>query len=249
MNRAGLIFFNLIYYPVFIIMSLIVIALLTVCVAGVSVFLGRRGTMKLYRRAIAWYAHVIVLCFFPFIRVKYEDRSKDDGSRAYIFVANHRSFVDSYLTCFLPYEGVLIVNKWPFHIPVLGIYARFAGYMNINKMAPETFFGKAMKFIREDVSMVFFPEGTRATGRKMGRFHGAAFRLALLSQLPVVPLCISGTEKILPKGSLLIRPGTLTIRRMAAIQWEDYKTFTAFAFKNRVHNIVRKELESMEGAS
>ena len=81
----------------------------------------------------------------------------------------------------------------------------------------------------------------------MGSFHGAAFRLALASKASVVPLCISGNENIPPKGSLLLRPGNIRVRRLPAITWEEYRDLNAYAFKNRVWNIIDQELCRMEG--
>jgi 1-acyl-sn-glycerol-3-phosphate acyltransferase len=62
----------------------------------------------------------------------------------------------------------------------------------------------------------------------------------------VVPLCISGNENIPPKGSLLLRPGTIRVRRLSAITWDEYKGLNAFAFKNRVRKVIDHELSVME---
>ena len=113
-------------------------------------------------------------------------------------------------------------------------------------MSPGQFTEKATRLLNEGVSIIFFPEGTRSASLKMGSFHGAAFRLALASKASVVPLCISGNENIPPKGSLLMRPGTIRVRRLPAIPWDEYKDLTAFAFKNRVWRIIDRELAAME---
>jgi 1-acyl-sn-glycerol-3-phosphate acyltransferase len=113
-------------------------------------------------------------------------------------------------------------------------------------MDPDQFMEKATKLLSEGVSIIFFPEGTRSTSRTMGSFHGAAFRLALKSKASVVPLCISGSENIPPKGSPLLRPGTIRVRRLPSIAWDEYKDLNAFAFKNRVWHIIDDELSVME---
>ena len=110
---------------------------------------------------------------------------------------------------------VQIVNVWPFRIPVLGLYAKFSGYLNIRMMSQEEFLAQATKLLVDGVSIIFFPEGTRSASRTMGSFHGAAFRLALESKAAVVPLCITGNENIPPKGSLLLRPGTIRVPQIA----------------------------------
>jgi len=146
----------------------------------------------------------------------------------------------------LPVEGVQVVNIWPFRIPVIGFFARKAGYLNIRMMPSEEFFGNALELLREKVSIIFFPEGTRSGNRNIGNFHGSAFRLALKSKAPVVPLCISGSENIPPKGSLLLRPGTIRIRRLPAITWNEYKEMSVFTFKNRIREMIGRELALME---
>jgi 1-acyl-sn-glycerol-3-phosphate acyltransferase len=186
---------------------------------------------------------------YPFIKLRYEVHAKNDPPEPYIFVCNHRAASDAFLMCVLPHEAVQVVNIWPFRIPVIGFYARLAGYLNINMMAPELFLEKAAKLLRDGVSIVFFPEGTRSAGRGMGNFRGAAFRLARQTQVPIVPLCISGNENIPPRGSLLLRPGIIRVRRLPAIPWTDFKDLTVFVFKNRVREIIRTELELMENAS
>ena len=113
-------------------------------------------------------------------------------------------------------------------------------------MMPEDFNEKAAALLDEGASIIFFPEGTRSGNGAMGPFHGAAFRLALKSKAPIVPLCISGNENIPPKGSLLLRPGTIRVRRLPAILWEDYKDMNVFSLKNRVREIIGKELSLME---
>ncbi len=238
---------NAYFYTFFLIVSTLGVAVLTLIVAFTRLFLSGRKTMKRFRRAINWYGTIITSIPYPFIRVKFEDRSGIERTTGSIFVCNHRSTSDAYLISVLPVELVQIVNIWPFRIPILGFYARLAGYINIRMMPHEEFLEMAAKLLADGVSIVFFPEGTRSASRKMGSFHGAAFRLALESKAPVVPLCISGTENIPPKGSLMLRPGTIRIRTMPAIRWNEYKNLNAFAFKNRVWRMIDSELKTMEG--
>jgi 1-acyl-sn-glycerol-3-phosphate acyltransferase len=234
------------FYTFFFLFSAIVIPALTLMVAITRIFLSHRRTMKRFRRAISWYGIIITSIPYPFIKLRYEDLGKSGAKEPYIFVCNHRAASDAFLMCVLPHECVQIVNVWPFRIPVLGLYARFSGYLNIRMMSHEQFMAQAKKMLTDGVSIIFFPEGTRSTNRTMGSFHGAAFRLALESKAALVPLCITGNENIPPKGSLLLRPGTIRVRRLPAITWDEYKDLNAFAFKNRVWHIINTELSAME---
>lgn len=250
-SRFKLYLLNLYFYSLFILLSATVIPTLTMYVFFSGLILpSRRETMRRFRRAISWYGMVIITCPYPFIKIRYENNinhEKNEPGEPYIFVCNHRSASDAYLMGILPHELVQIVNLWPFRIPVLGMYAKLAGYLNIRMMRPEEFKQSASHLLREGVSIVFFPEGTRSTSRKMGSFHGSAFRLALATKIPIVPLCISGSENIPPKGSSLLRSGTINIRRLPAITWDEYKDLNAFTLKNRVWKIMDHELSTMDG--
>lgn len=249
MKRVGLHLFNFYFYTMFILFSAAGIPVLTLFVAVTRIFMSHRRTMKRFRRAISWYGLLITAIPYPFIKLRYEDRAAGEKSGPFIFVANHRSASDAFLMCVLPHEAIQIVNIWPFRIPILGLYAKFSGYLNIRMMSHERFVEKAKKLLSDGVSIIFFPEGTRSKSRTMGAFHSAAFRLALESKAAVAPLCISGNENIPPKGSLLLRPGTIRVRRLPAIAWEEYKDLNAFTFKNRVWHIIDKELTAMESSA
>jgi 1-acyl-sn-glycerol-3-phosphate acyltransferase len=246
LDRLKLYLLNLYFYTFFILLSSIAIPALTLFVAISRLFTTHRRTMQRFRRAISWYGRIITAMPYPFIRLRYENHAKEGPREPYIFVSNHRAASDAFLMCVLPHVCVQIVNVWPFRIPVLGLYAKFSGYLNIRMMSHEQFMEKATKLLSEGVSIIFFPEGTRSASRKMGSFHGAAFRLALETKTPVVPLCITGNENIPPKGSLLLRPGTIRVRRLPTITWDEYKDLSAFAFKNRVWHIIDRELSVME---
>lgn len=249
MATVRLVLLNLYFYTVFLALSSLVIPALAVLVAVWRIFHSHRSTMRRFRRAISLYGTLVTRIAFPVIRLRYEDRGGGDGREGAIFVANHRSASDAFLMCVLPVELVQVVNTWPFRIPVLGFFAKWSGYLNVKRMEPEEFFDRAGRLLREGVSVVFFPEGTRSGSRTLGNFHGSAFRLALQERAPIVPLCISGTENIPRKGTLTLRPGTVRVRRLPALRWEEFSGLTAYALKNRVKSIIQKELDRMESAA
>jgi 1-acyl-sn-glycerol-3-phosphate acyltransferase len=249
-GRFGLYLLNIYFYTLFVLVSATVIPLLTLYVVCMGLLIpSRRRTMRRFRRAINWYGLAVIACPYPFIKLHYEHDSENAPDAPCIFVCNHRSASDAYLMGVLPEELVQIVNIWPFRIPVLGIYAKLAGYLNIRMMPPDEFMQTAAGLVREGVSIVFFPEGTRSPDLKMGSFHGSAFRLALETRAAIVPICISGSENTPPKGSPLLLPGVVRVRRLPAVTWDQYKDLTAFALKNRVWKILDHELSTMETES
>jgi 1-acyl-sn-glycerol-3-phosphate acyltransferase len=238
---------NIAFYLSFIIFSAIAIPLLTLLVAITALFSSRRKTMKRFRRAISWYGIFIIrVLAFPFVRIHYKDYEKDvPYTGGYIFVCNHRSASDPFLMACLPYEIVQVVNIWPFRIPVLGIYARWAGYLSVREMPFEEFSQKAVGLLRQGISIAVFPEGTRSGGPEMGQFHGAVFRVAIKARCPVVPVCIMGNENI-PSRNFVMYPGTIKIHKLPALCWEDYKDMSPFKLKNRVRELISQHIERIE---
>lgn len=245
-QRLMLYLFNGYFYTVFLLSGATLIPLFTLYVAVTRLFTSHRAAMKRFRRAMVWWGKVVALIPWPFIRLEYELVGVNDTARPFIFVCNHRSAVDAFLMGVLPHEFVEIVNDWPFRIPVLGFFAKYAAFLNIRNMDRDDFTRKATTLLREGVSIVFFPEGTRSVGRQMGNFHGTAFRLALETGVSLVPICISGNEIVMPKGSPLLHPGTIRVRQLPPVTQADYAGLTPFTLKTRVREIIEQELALME---
>lgn len=204
--------------------------------------------MKRLRRAISWFGAVVIrVCPYPFVRLEVKDLSKKDTHGPYIFICNHRSASDPFLIASLPYEIIQVVNTWPFKLPVLGIVARLAGYLSVKDMPFEDFFLKTSVLLEEGVSIAAFPEGTRSRDNKVGQFYSAIFRVALAKRAPLVPLCITGNEKIPAVGSPYLAPGLIKIHRLEAVTFNEYKGFTPYKLKNYLRDIIIKETILMDG--
>ncbi len=243
------IYLNLYFYTFFVVFSAVSIPVLTLIVALSAIFISRHQVMRLFRRFISLYGRVVVRLPFPFIKVYYSPGNENDSPGPFIFVCNHRSVADAFLISCLPFEVVQVVDMWPFHIPVLGRYAKLAGYLNIKAISHEEFLEEALQLLKGGTSIVFFPEGTRSVNREIGTFHSTAFRLALQSQAPVIPICLSGTEQVLPKGSRMLSPGKIRVKGLSAINWQAVKDLSAYSFKNMVRGIIHDELAVMEQTS
>lgn len=242
-------FLNLSFYSLLIPFSLSAVPVLALFIAVQAPFVGHRRAMQLFRMAIRWYGRgVIYVLPFPWVRVRFEDHSRGAIPQPCLVICNHRSASDPFLMGALPfYNGVQIVNKWPFKLPLWGPMARWAGYLSINDMEPGEFFRRASALLRDGISLLAFPEGTRARSVEMGPFHGAMFRLALETGTPILPLCISGNEAIPPRGTLLLNPGRIVLRCLPPVTRDEYRDLTAFQLKNKVRDLISRELAVMEG--
>ena len=238
---------NLIFYPFFIILTLTALVNLGSLILLLVLFLPKRKILKLIRHAIRWYGAVIIRILpFPFIRLDYKNFDTLNPAGPYLFVCNHRAASDPFFMAVFPYEIVQIVNIWPFRLPALGIIAKMAGYLSVREMPYAKFADKTTELIAEGVSIAAFPEGTRSRNKSVGQFHSAIFRTALDTHAAIVPVCITGNEKVPPIGSGFLQPGLVKIHRLPALIWEEYKTFSAFKLKNYVREIIAKEVETMD---
>ena len=164
-----------------------------------------------------------------------------------IITPNHQSVFDPYcIGAWVHYNIVFVVNNWPFSIPLYGPCMRKAGYLNAEKMHGAMLLEHAKKQLEQGVSIIIFPEGTRSTTGQLQRFHPGAFKLAMQTGVPVVPLCIQGLGCFLPKGEWLLRPGPITITALAPVYPKNIPPIqetgiTPAAFMRR---LVKKQLQA-----
>jgi 1-acyl-sn-glycerol-3-phosphate acyltransferase len=238
---------NFLFYPFFIIFSLIAFINLGSLTILLALFLPKRRIFRFLRQAIRWYGAVIIRILpFPLIRLDYKNFGLNDPTGPYLFVCNHRAASDPFLMAVFPYEIVQVVNIWPFRLPALGIIAKIAGYLSVREMPYAKFSAKTAQLISEGVSIAAFPEGTRSRNKSVGQFHSAIFRTAIDTHAAVVPVCITGNESVPPIGSAFLRPAIIKIHRLPAITYEQYRDFNAFKLKNYVRDIIAKEVEMMD---
>jgi 1-acyl-sn-glycerol-3-phosphate acyltransferase len=235
MKRLKLVWLNVSFYVLFLSFSLVGIPLLALSVAAIAPFVSRRATLRRVRRAISWYGKVVIFILpYPWIRIQYRSRLPRAEAGPFIFVCNHLSASDPFLMGCLPYECVQIVKDWPMRLPVLGIAARLAGYLSIHEMAVEDFYRLGAQLLRDGVSIISFPEGTRSVSGTMGPFHSAIFHLAVQARVPIVPICIHGNHEIPARGTLRLRPGLIKVHVLPAISEEAYRGLNPFQLKSRV---------------
>jgi len=204
----------------------------------------RRGDW-LIRRIISNYGTAVIHSGWPLVRVKYVDRAPGEKP-PFVFVSNHRSASDAFVMAFIPLECVQMLNIWPSRVPLINYLSRTAGYLRVREMPFDDFLAQGSRLLSQGVSIIAFPEGTRSGSKKMGPFHGSAFRLAQHNGVKICPLAISGSENIPRRGSLVMHPGQIVMTKLPAVTPEQYHDLTAFALKNRVRDVIGRHLESQD---
>ena len=186
-------------------------------------------------------------------RVKVNGLNNIPGKTPVIFVSNHQSNFDIPLIIgYLPGSFRFIVKQEYFKTPIIGPYTRWSGHLSIDrKVGTEAM--KTLKMAAELVesgkSIIIFPEGTRSSDGKLGRFKRGGFALAFETGIPIVPLAISGTYKIMKRGSFLLWPGKVTLNvgkpihiKAGKPNKEIYRSTTEFVRQKIEEMMVKEEV-------
>ena len=133
-----------------------------------------------------------------------------------VVVANHASYLDGVvLKAALPARFSFVIKKEVSRVPLAGFVLRRIGSEFVdrfNRHAGGLDARRLIKAADAGQALAFFPEGTFLEEPGLGKFHTGAFAIAARAELPIVPLAIRGTRRILPSGRFLPRPGRIYIQ-------------------------------------
>lgn len=151
------------------------------------------------------------------VRVKTEGIRKIDRGGSYVFVANHASYMDTpVVLSHIPVQFRFLAKKGLFQIPFLGTHLAQAGHIPVPREDPRASvrtLARAARIVREkSVSVLIFPEGGRTEDGELQPFKDGAAYIAIKSGVPLVPVAIGGTRKILAMHSATFRRGRVTLR-------------------------------------
>lgn len=191
------------------------------------------------------FGSLLVRISWPLIRIKCEGKENITSNLPCVVIVNHRSTADIFLSAFFtPGNTVVFVRSWPFKLWLIGWFMRRAGYIDVEKMNPNTFFKEeGRELFNRGVSFLFFPEGHRSRDGRLQPFRSGAFMTAVEFNLPVVPVCMTGTEKFLPMNDHLIRPAGINIDILPAVHPSSFpEEKRALKLKKHVESLVREHL-------
>ena len=138
-----------------------------------------------------------------------------------VVVANHASYIDGILlNGYLPARFGFVIKGEMRDIPVVHFLLRRSGSKFVERKETTGSSRDARQLVKAaqgGESLGFFPEGTFILEPGIGRFRPGAFVAAVKGEMPVVPIAISGSRKMLPSGKLLPRPSDLVIDILPAI--------------------------------
>jgi 1-acyl-sn-glycerol-3-phosphate acyltransferase len=171
-----------------------------------------RGGRTQHRLARQWGRMLLAVSF---ARTTVAGAEILDPEASYVLVANHSSYMDiPVLYSALPLELRFFAKKVLFSIPLMGWHLKRAGHLPVvrgDARASLKSMSEGAKLIRErGISVLLFPEGGRTeTGIRPFK-EGAAY-IAIKAGVPIVPVGLVNTRKLLPMHSLLLRPANIAV--------------------------------------
>jgi 1-acyl-sn-glycerol-3-phosphate acyltransferase len=181
------------------------------------------------------------------VRLDVEGLETVDWQRPYLIAANHRSFLDiPILFRGLPQNLRFLVKSELRHLPFLGWYIKAMGMVFVDRRDRSRGLEgvrQASEIARAGQTLVVFPEGTRSKDGRLQKLKTGGLLAAIQSGLPVLPVAITGDEKVLPTGPYRARAGRARLRIGRPIET------TAFGPEDRhiLADAVRTQLEELLG--
>ena len=225
-----------------VILSTFVFGVLAVAVS----FFSRNGdavhhVARFWGRSILWAGGV---------RTETSGHCADLQRRSFIYMSNHQSNFDiPVLYGALPVQFRWLAKAELFKIPVFGQGMRGAGYISIDRSNRQSAFqslARAAESIRNGTSIMIFPEGTRSRDGDLQAFKKGGFVMAVDAGVPIVPVVISGTHAVMPKGSFLVRRRRVRVYLGTPIATSDFTRKTKDDLMAKVRSAMLEMLSASE---
>jgi 1-acyl-sn-glycerol-3-phosphate acyltransferase len=194
-------------------------------------------TGELQHWCARWWCRLVAWTIFARIHVHGVEHVR--RGRPYVYMANHASLIDTpALFAYLPYQFRIMAKKSLFNVPFMGWHLRTAGHFPIDHGNPRktaTSLRRVIEGVKRGRSLAVFPEGSRTEDGQLQAFEAGGFKIALKAGVPIVPVTIRGTFKMLPRTSLAPRPGRVDVIISEPIETRDYneKTLPALIERTR----------------
>jgi len=181
----------------------------------------------------------------PFWKVHYSGKKNIKRGKPYIIICNHQSMLDICLIYELPLYFKWVSKKEALRIPMVGQALWFHRDILINRgegASVKQMIKKAQAFLKDNISISIFPEGTRTQDGKIHPFKEGAFLLARLTKTAILPIVIDGTFDVMPKNSYAVkRKKTFYMNILPEITADEVARTPVKDMAEKLHNLMLSE--------
>jgi len=144
----------------------------------------------------------------PYWSMKVSGLENIDHKKTYVIISNHQSMADIVVLYQTKMQFKWVAKASLFKVPFIGWCLGLIKHIKLLRgdfASIKEIYHQASQWLQKDMSVLFFPEGTRSTTDKMNEFQNGAFKLAIKEKKPILPICLIGTREAIPKGSWIFR--------------------------------------------
>ena len=206
---------------------------------GDAFYSGQRGIARWFFR------------LYPFGRRRLVHVNRRAFPTPCVIVCNHQSTLDILMALTLPVNARWIVKRWVAKIPLMGETNQLARHIIVDddETDPERprGFDTALDWLKQGVSILVFPEGSRSPDGRLHRFRNGAFALARDAGVPIVPVVLHGTGACVRKRSAFVHPPDVVLRVLPPVSTEGFDGEAGvMRLKFDVHERMSAALEELQ---
>lgn len=183
------------------------------------------------------------------IKLDISGKENIDKRMLCLFMPNHLSLLDGPLMYMLvPFKTSVILKKEVLKLPFIGQSMKMVKFVPVDRKGikgGKISIDRAGRLMKEEgYSFLVFPEGTRSRDGRLQPFRRGGFFLALYSQAPIVPVSITGTFELQPKGAFFVKRGKVKVIFHPPISVEGYDRGSMPLLMEKVRGAVEAGLDS-----
>ncbi len=242
MKAFGSVLFSLYLWTV---VGLVTVIVSTLIILSLPLALFDPGRRIAHKLGVFW--GLILSKLNPFWRLAIVGRKKIRKDQGYVLVANHASLADIICLFALDHQFKWLAKKSLFSIPFLGWAMQVMGYIPLERGQHGSIkksYQQSLGWLQRNISILIFPEGTRSRTGEIGRFKSGAFRLAIESQKPILPVVLAGTQNVISKGNASFgAPGLAYISLLNPIETKGMSLKDEEKLRTQVESLMKAELQ------
>jgi 1-acyl-sn-glycerol-3-phosphate acyltransferase len=150
-----------------------------------------------------------------FVRTEIKNKDRIQPKTSYIIISNHQSLFDILaLVTTLGIQYRWFIKKEVLKVPLFGygLYASRNIFIDRSNTASAIeSINRGIDRLPRNVSIMVFAEGTRSPDGRIREFKKGGFVTAVRRKIPILPVTINGSRRVLPKGSLAFKPGKIQV--------------------------------------
>jgi len=100
---------------------------------------------------------------------------------------------------------------------------KLAQYLDVERLSWDETLRASQNLLNDGGVLLLFPEAHRSRDGRMGRFYSGAFKISIETNYPIVPLCISGTDELLPPGRWYLKPARVKLKALSPVYPDAFK--------------------------